>query len=215
MTETLPEGSSKVAENVNAFAAIRAAESGSIRATGGAVSALLCWREKVSDGAVVLMDVINDGMCRALGAARLFDLSSRTVAVIGSAGSIPWPDVSVDVIVGRGSFCTRQDRPQGLREIRRTLRPAGRAMIGGGPGSGYPQWTRREFIRRRRESARTSEVARKFAEARSPEALRRLPAEAGRPLFQVVGEGGLTAADDLNTGIAIWLRFTKEAVNDA
>ena len=56
--------------------------------------------------------------------------------------------------------------------------------------------------------------ARKFAEARSPETFRRLATEAGLPSFEVIGEGGLTA-DDPNTGIGIWLRFTKEAASDS
>ena len=87
-------------------------------------------------------------------------------------------------------------------------------MIGGGLGSGYPQWARQEFIRRRRESAKSPEEAKKFNEARSPETFRRLATEASLPSFEVVGEGGL-AADNPNTGIGIWLRFTKEAANDA
>ena len=87
-------------------------------------------------------------------------------------------------------------------------------MIGGGLGSGYPQWARQEFIRRRRESAKSPEEARQFAEARSPETFRSLATEAGLPSFEVVGEGGLTA-DDPKTGIGIWLRFTKEEANDA
>jgi hypothetical protein len=85
-------------------------------------------------------------------------------------------------------------------------------MIGGGLGSGYPQWARQEFIRRQRESAKSREAAREFAEARSPETFRRLAAEAGLPSFEVIGEGGL-GPDDPNTGIGIWLRFMKEASN--
>jgi hypothetical protein len=87
-------------------------------------------------------------------------------------------------------------------------------MIGGGLGSGYPQWARQEFIRRHRESAAAKgpEAVREFDEARSPETFHRLAVETGLPSFEVVGEGGLTA-DDPNTGIGIWLRFTKETAN--
>jgi SAM-dependent methyltransferase len=178
---------------------------------GGLGLALL---EKVSDGAMVLMDPNVDALRRALDAARKHGVGSRTVAVIGSAESIPLPDESVDLVVSRGSFYFWRDRAQGLREIWRILRPGGRAMIGGGLGSTYPQWARQEFIRRRRESAKSPEEVRKFAEARSPETFRRLATEAGLPSFEVVGEGGLTA-DDPKTGIGIWLRFTKEAADDA
>jgi hypothetical protein len=85
-------------------------------------------------------------------------------------------------------------------------------MIGGGLGSNYPQWARQELIRRRRESAKSPEAARKFAEARSPETFHRLAVEAELPSFKVVGEGGL-GADDPNTGIGIWLQFTKDLEN--
>ncbi|MFP4145660.1 MAG: hypothetical protein ACLFV3_11000, partial [Phycisphaeraceae bacterium] len=94
------------------------------------------------------------------------------------------------------------DRAQGLREICRALRPGGRAMIGGGLGSAYPQWARQEFIRRRREPTKSPQAAGEFAEARSPETFRQLAAEAGLTSFDVVGEGGL-AADAPNTGIGI------------
>lgn len=179
--------------------------------SGGLGLALL---EKISDGTMVLMDPNADALRRALDSARQRDFLSRVVAVVGSAESIPLPDESVDVVVSRGSFYFWQDRAQGLREIWRILRPGGRAMIGGGLGSTYPQWAKQEFIRRRRESARAKgpEVAREFAEARSPETFRRLAQEAGLPSFEVVGEGGL-GADDPNTGVGIWLRFTKEAEN--
>jgi ubiquinone/menaquinone biosynthesis C-methylase UbiE len=163
---------------------------------------------------MVLMDPNADALRRALDAARHHGVGSRVVAVIGSAESIPLSDDSVDVVVSRGSFYFWRDRAQGLREIWRILRPGGRAMIGGGLGSAYPQWARQEFIRRRRESAKNREEARKFAEARSPETFHRLATEAGLHSFEVVGEGGLTA-DDPNTGIGIWLRFTKEAADDA
>jgi SAM-dependent methyltransferase len=176
---------------------------------GGLGVALL---NQLPDGTMVLLDPNADALRRALDAARQRNFMSRAVAVVGSAESIPLPDESVDVVVSRGSFYFWKDRAQGLREVRRILRPSGRAMIGGGLGSGYPQWARQEFIRRRRESAKSPEEAREFAEARSPETFRRLAIEAGLPCFEVVGEGGL-GADDPNTGIGIWLRFTKEAEN--
>ena len=163
---------------------------------------------------MVMMDPNADALCRALDSARQRNFLSRVVAVVGSAESIPLPNESVDVVVSRGSFYFWKDRAQGLREIWRILRPGGRAMIGGGLGSTYPQWARQEFIRRRRESAKKPEAAKEFAEARSPETFRRLAKEAGLPSFEVIGEGGLTA-DDPNTGIGIWLRFTKEAASDS
>jgi len=176
--------------------------------SGGLALALL---GEVSLGTMVLLDPNGTALRRALEAARERGYASRAVAVVGSAEAIPLPDESVDLVVSRGSFYFWQDRAQGLREIWRILRPGGRAMIGGGLGSCYPRWARREFTRRRRESivAKGPEAAREFARARSPATFRRLATEAGLPSFKVVGEGGL-AAEDPNTGIGIWLQVVKE-----
>jgi len=179
---------------------------------GGVGLALL---EKLSEGTVVLLDPDTEALRRALDAARERGLAARAVAVVGSAEGIPLPDESVDVVVSRGSFYFWQDCAQGLREVWRILRPGGRAMLGGGLGSGYPQWARQEFIRRRRESAAAKgpDAARRFAEERNPATFRCLAVEAGLPAFEVIGEGGLDA-DNPNTGIGIWLRFMKGATND-
>jgi len=178
---------------------------------GGLGLALL---EKLPECILVLVDPAADALRQALDVAQERGLFARVVAVVGSAESMPLPDESVYVVVSRGSFYFWHDRAQGLREVWRILRPGGRAMIGGGLGSGYPQWARQEFIRRRRESAAAEgpEAAREFAEARSPETFRRLAIAAGLPSFEVVGEGGL-GPDAPNTGIGIWLRLTKEAEN--
>jgi ubiquinone/menaquinone biosynthesis C-methylase UbiE len=169
--------------------------------------------EKLPETTVVLMDPVADALRRALGSAQGRGLSARAVAVVGSAESIPLPDESVDAVVSRGSFYFWQDRARGLREVWRVLRPGGWAMIGGGLGSGYPQWARQEFIRRQRESvtAKGPEAARKFAKARSPETFRRLAMEAGLPSFDVVCEWEV-GLDAPNAGVGIWLRFVKEGV---
>jgi len=144
---------------------------------GGLGLALL---EKVLDGTMVLIDPNVEALCDALDAARKHGVASRAVAVVGSAESIPMPDESVDVVVSRGSFYFWKDRAQGLREVWRILRPGGRAMIGGGLGSRYPEDARREFIRRLLKSvaAKGPEAIREFAEARSPATFRRLAMEA-------------------------------------
>jgi SAM-dependent methyltransferase len=167
--------------------------------------------ERMPDSVIVLVDPNAEALRGGLEAARDRGVSARVVAVVGPAENIPLADESVDAVVSRGSFFFWKDRVQGLREIYRVLRGGGRAMIGGGLGTGYPAWARQEFIRRRRESAAGDgpEAAREFAEARSPETFRRLATEAGVPSFEVIGEGGL-GADDQNAGIGIWLRFAKE-----
>ena len=74
-----------------------------------------------------------------------------------------------------------------------------------------PARARREFIRRKRESAAAGkpEAARQFAKARSPETFHRLAIEVDLASFEVVGEGELVS-DASDAGIGIWLRFTKE-----
>ncbi len=213
MTDILPDYYQTVAEDVIAFCGDQRGRIWVDLGTGpgGLGLALL---EKISETTMVLMDPNVDALRRALDAARQRGFASRVVAVIGSAETIPLLDESVDVVVSRGSFYFWRDRAQGLREVYRILRPGGRAMIGGGLGSGYPQWARQEFIRRRRESAKGPEAKREFNEARSSETFRRLATEAGLASFEVIGEGGL-AADDPNIGIGIWLRFRKKAANDA
>ena len=178
---------------------------------GGLGLALL---EKMHEALMVLMDPDAEALCCALDAAQQRGVVSRAVAVVGSAESIPLPDESVDVVISRGPFFYWRDRAQGLREIWRVLRPGGRAMIGGGLGSEYPQRARQDFIGRMRESAAAKgpKAVREFVEPRRPETFRRLAVEAGLPAFEVVGEGFL-GPDSPNTGIGIWLRFTKEAEN--
>lgn len=210
MTKALPDYYPTVAEDVITFCGI---QGGRIwvdlgAGPGGLGLALL---ENVSDGVMVLMDPSADALRRALAAAHERGVHSRAVAVIGKGESMPLPDESVDVVVSRGSFYFWKDRVQGLREVWRVLRPGGRAMIGGGLGSGYPDWARREFIRRQRQSQarKGSDAVREFREARSPDTFCRLANEAGLPTFEVIGKGGLEP-DDPKCGVGIWLRFTKE-----
>lgn len=212
-SRTLPDYYGTVAQDVIAFCG-SCGRRVWVDLGSGAGGLGLAMLEKLSESTMVLLDPAGDALRRALDSARERGFSARVAAVVGSAESIPLPDGSVDVVVSRGSFYFWQDRAQGLREVWRVLRPGGRAMIGGGLGTHYPQWARQEFIRRRRESAAAKgpEAAREFAEARSPETFRRLAVEAGLPSFEVVGEGGL-GPDDPKTGIGIWLRFTTEDEN--
>jgi SAM-dependent methyltransferase len=205
----LPDYYQTVAEDVIAFCG---ASGGRVwvdlgSGPGGLGLALL---EKIPDGVMALLDPDADALRRALDSARRRGLASRVVTVVGPAEKIPLPSESVDVVVSRGSFYFWQDRAQGLREVWRVLRPGGRAMIGGGLGTGYPAWARTEFIRRQRESQRSKgvEAIRKFREARSPETFRRLAAEANLPKYEVVGEGGLDSGDP-KSGLGIWLLIEK------
>ncbi len=163
------------------------------------------------ESVIVLLDPNREALEKALAATSGEGLQARLVTIIGSAEEMPLPDACVDLVVSRGSIFFWQDRAQGIREVWRVLRPGGEAMIGGGLGRSYPAWARREFIRRQRESQRHKgpEAMRKFREARSRETFERLARDAGLNRFTVLGEGGLDE-DNPDTGVGIWLEFSKE-----
>ena len=214
MTDSLPDYYPTVAEDVIAFCGD---QGGRVwvdlgAGSGGLGLALL---EQIPESVMVLMDPKPKVLRQALESAKERGVLSQAIAVVGFAESLPLPDESVDVVVSRGSFYFWQDRAQGLREIWRVLRPGGRAMIGGGLGSGYPDWARREFIRRQRQSqaCKGPDAVHEFREARSPDTFRRLAVEAGLQAFEVIGEGG-QEPDAQNAGVGIWLQITKEVAHD-
>jgi SAM-dependent methyltransferase len=175
---------------------------------GGVGLALL---EKLPAGIMIFVDPSPETLGRALASARERGMNTRAVAVVGSAESIPMPDESVDVVVSRGSIFFWKDRPAGVREVHRILRPGGKAVLGGGLGRTYPFWARGEFIRRRREGVRRQgpDAVRAFQEVRSRDAFRGWAEGAGLEKFEVIGEAALSE-EDPNTGLGLWLVFEKE-----
>ena len=141
-----------------------------------------------TESVFVLVDPDREALCRALREADRSGLRTRFVPVVGIAESIPLADASVDLVVSRGSVFFWNDRPAGLREVCRILRPGAKAMIGGGLGSTYPCWARQEFIRRRWEGVRKQgpQAVRRFQEARSPHTFSAWAREAGLTNFEVI-----------------------------
>jgi SAM-dependent methyltransferase len=168
--------------------------------------------EKVPEAIMVLVDADAEVLRRTLHAAAERGLAHRVVGVLGSADRIPMPDGAVDALISRGSFCFWQERAQGVREVCRILRPGAKARLGGGLGSGYPQWARREFIRKKLESvaANGPDASRRFVDGRRPETFRRAAVEAGLSSFEVISNDGL-GPDEPFTGVGTWLQFSKEA----
>ncbi len=165
---------------------------------------------ELSESVLVLVDPNREALARALAKAAELGLDQRTVAVHGQAESLPLADSSADLVVSRGSIFFWEDRPAGVREVYRVLRPGGVAMLGGGLGNTYPLWARQEFIRRRREGVRKQggDAVRAFKEVRNQDAFRRWAEEAGLEDFEVVGEAALPE-DDPHTGLGLWLIFEK------
>jgi ubiquinone/menaquinone biosynthesis C-methylase UbiE len=163
-----------------------------------------------TNSTIVMIDPDENALQKALSEARNRKLGNRVVAVKGWAEAIPLPDNSVDLVVSRGSIFFWKDKPKGISEVYRILRPGGAAMIGGGLGKSYPQWARQEFARRRHEGVKNKgeEAYKGFKEARSPQTFRRIAQEAGLVSFEVDGNGG-AAADSPQAGSGIWLLFRK------
>lgn len=61
--------------------------------------------------------------------SRVGPLARRYRAVIANAESLPFPDASVDRVVSAFTLRNIGDLPRALREMRRVLRPGGRAVL--------------------------------------------------------------------------------------
>ena len=103
---------------------------------------------------VVMLDPNAEAMSKGLEIAREKGLGDRLFAVVGVAEDMPFPDNSVDLVVSRGSIFFWDDPVKGLQEVHRVLRPGGKAMIGGGAGSGYPKEAAEELIASRKKKTR-------------------------------------------------------------
>ncbi len=66
--------------------------------------------------------------------------SDRVSFLVGDVAALPLPDASVDLAVSTYSFHHWEERAAGLREIRRVLRPGGRAIL----FDLHPAWVRFE-----------------------------------------------------------------------
>lgn len=165
-----------------------------------------------SQSRVLLVDPNPDALGEAMRAAQAQGVSERVVCLVARAEQLPLVDNCLDLVVSRGSIFFWDDAAKGIREVHRVLRPGGCAMIGGGCGSGYPDWARREFMRRRREDAsrQGADALVRFAEERSPDTFHRLAAMADLRQYEIVSDTG-SAASEAGEGLGIWLRFKKEA----
>jgi len=156
---------------------------------------------------VVMLDPDEEAMMKGLEIAGDKGLGDRLFAVVGVAEDMPFPDNSVDLVVSRGSIFFWKDPVKGLQEVYRVLKPGGKAMIGGGHGSGFPKWAADEVIRKRRERLKSDpEGGKRFIEVRSPEQMKNWAEDAALPEFKVMGKGAISAEDE-RVGQGVWLLF--------
>jgi SAM-dependent methyltransferase len=166
---------------------------------------------EAAKNSVVMLDPNAEAMSQGLEIAREKGLSDQLFAVVGVAEDLPFPDNSVDLVVSRGSIFFWDDPVKGLQEIHRVLRPGGKAMIGGGAGSGYPKDAAEELIASRKKKLEGDEAEKwkRFVELRRPEKLRAWAEAAGLADFNLAGKGAISA-DDPKVGQGVWLWFTKQ-----
>jgi len=165
---------------------------------------------KATGNPVVMLDPNVQSMSLGLKTAREKGLADRLFAVEGVAERMPFPDNSVDLVVSRGAIFFFDDPVRGLQEVKRVLRPGGKAMIGGGAGSGYPAAAVQELIRSRRRKLQGEHAEKweRFVELRRPEQMRQWAEAAGLTDYEVAGEGAIS--DDPKVGQGVWLWFTKK-----
>ncbi|MDD4266778.1 MAG: class I SAM-dependent methyltransferase [Pirellulales bacterium] len=168
---------------------------------------------EATGNAVVMLDPNAEALSAGLRAARQKGLEDRLSAVVGVAEKMPFPDGSVDLVISRGSIFFWEDPAAGLREVARVLRPGGKAYIGGGAGSGFPQWAAEELIKGRQARLHGSEAAKwqRFVELRRPQQMQTWAEAADMKEFTVMGKGAISA-EDPRVGQGVWLLYEKKTL---
>jgi ubiquinone/menaquinone biosynthesis C-methylase UbiE len=123
-----------------------------------------------------------------------YGLAGRVTARVGRAEALPFADGTVDLVVSRGSIYFWEDQRQGLREVRRVLRPGGWAMVGGGFGN-----------RALREEILAAKADDPDWQHQRSERGRRFPPEHFRALIAELGIAGEVESGDEGT----WILFCK------
>jgi SAM-dependent methyltransferase len=170
---------------------------------------------RVGGGVVLLVDPDKDALRRGIEGARRCGLGERIRAVVAQAEALPIRSDTAELVVSRGSIFFWRDAAAGLREAYRVLRVGGKAMIGGGLGTEYPEWARREFARRRLENERRrgAQSYTDFQRLRRPDTFRAWARAAGLGGFEVFGDEGPSPEAPF-AGLGVWLRFTKGCADD-
>lgn len=154
---------------------------------------------KLSGLHVYMVDINCDALRRALDNAHEANLSGRITVIPARAEQLPFEECSADLIVSRGSIFFWEDRPKGLREAYRILKPGGVAFIGGGLSRYVSEGERRGFIKARMAALKDEESRREWMRLRSPQYFREILRQAGIKDFKLI-------VDPPGIWVEIWKR---------
>ena len=154
---------------------------------------------KLTELHIYMVDINCDALRRALRNAHEANLSGRITVIPARAEQLPFAEGSADLVVSRGSIFFWEDRPRGLREAYRILKPGGVAFVGGGLSRYVSEEERREFVRARMAALKDEESRREWMRLRSSLYFRRILHQAGIQDFKLI-------ADPPGIWVEIWKR---------
>ncbi|MFA7060883.1 MAG: class I SAM-dependent methyltransferase [Pedobacter sp.] len=89
---------------------------------------------EITDLEFVFLDKSPEMLRCASENIRARGISDRACTILGEVQKIPLEETSIDLVISRGSVPFWDNLPEAFREIRRVLKPCGRAYLGGGLG---------------------------------------------------------------------------------
>ena len=154
---------------------------------------------KLTELHVYMVDIDGNALKGALRNALGANLSDRITAILARAERLPFMECSADLVVSRGSIFFWEDRPGGLKEIHRILKPGGVAFVGGGLSRYVSEGERRGFIKARMAALKDEESRREWMRLRSPQYFREILRQAGIKDFKLI-------VDPPGIWVEIWKR---------
>jgi SAM-dependent methyltransferase len=130
--------------------------------------------------------------------ARARGVTHRTAFLFADACALPFRDEYADAVVSRGCYQFWGDLAQGLREVRRVLRPGGQALI----GRGFPPTMPEEEVRELVESRLVGGP--KYDPDADAERFGRIMEAMGVKEYEVIRHAPADPA--LNYGVWVWFR---------
>ena len=137
---------------------------------------------------IYLLDVKDEALAKAEANSIECGLSSRITVIKSPVERLPFINDYFNLVISRGSIFFWEDRPQGIREVYRVLKPGGVAFIGGGTSRYMSQEEINDFFRQ------VGPVMRKacadWDKVLSPEYLREVLREADIRNYNLFTEAG-------------------------